>query len=403
MMGHGLSIGDRVRYHRKRRSLSQTVLANRVGRSESWLSQVERGNRPIVKLNDLIALGEVLRVDLVELTGQPYRLIPDGGGEHPVVAPLRAALLTYDAFGISDDVPPPSVGDLTAKVERTQRMWYTVRRPFSAVAPSLPELLVDAQAAVRATSGDEQRRAWAAACHTYHLMRVVLKRLGEFDLGMLAGDRAMLAAQYAEDPLLVALSAFRLSHVLCAAGHPQQAHDLAMDATALLDPLDRADRGHTSMRGALELAAAWAATCRHDDATAWRRLRVASDAADRLGGDDTILWVIFGPTNVAIHGVVICAELGEPAEALRRAEHVEVAPVPTQERRFSFFIGLARAHSQLREDYATLWALLKAERNSPEDLRYHPFAREMIRDLLRRDRRTIREELHGLADRAGVR
>ncbi|MGH8901298.1 MAG: helix-turn-helix domain-containing protein, partial [Egibacteraceae bacterium] len=50
-MEHGLSIGDRVRYHRKRRSLSQTVLANRVGRSESWLSQVERGNRPIVKLN----------------------------------------------------------------------------------------------------------------------------------------------------------------------------------------------------------------------------------------------------------------------------------------------------------------------------------------------------------------
>ncbi|MGH8886755.1 MAG: hypothetical protein ACRDYX_16605, partial [Egibacteraceae bacterium] len=29
-------------------------------------------------------------------------------------------------------------------------------------------------------------------------------------------------------------------------------------------------------------------------------------------------------------------------------------------------------------------------------------ARAMIRGLLRRDRRTIREELHGLADRAGV-
>ncbi|MGH3921560.1 MAG: helix-turn-helix domain-containing protein, partial [Pseudonocardiaceae bacterium] len=54
VMEYGLSIGDRIRYWRKRRSLSQTVLANRVGRSESWLSQVERGNRPIVKLNDLI-------------------------------------------------------------------------------------------------------------------------------------------------------------------------------------------------------------------------------------------------------------------------------------------------------------------------------------------------------------
>lgn len=55
-MKHGFSFGDRIRYWRKRRSLTQTVLANRVGRSESWLSQVERNNRPTVKLNDLIAL-----------------------------------------------------------------------------------------------------------------------------------------------------------------------------------------------------------------------------------------------------------------------------------------------------------------------------------------------------------
>ncbi|MGH8900627.1 MAG: helix-turn-helix domain-containing protein [Egibacteraceae bacterium] len=402
-MEHGLSIGDRIRYHRKRRSLSQTVLANRVGRSESWLSQVERGNRPIVKLNDLIALAEVLGVDLVELTGQPYRLVPDGGGEHPVVAPLRAALLTYDSLAAVDDAPPPGVGALTAKVERAQGAWQTAHRPFSAVAPGLPGLLAEARAAVRVTTGEEQRRAWAAACHIYHLIRGVSRRLGEFDLAMLAGDRAMLAAQYAEDPLLVAVAAFRLSHVLGSAGHPEQAYDLAMDATALLDPLDRADRGHTSMRGALELAAAWAADCQHDDVTAWRRLRGAAEAAGRLGGDGNVLWTCFGPTNVEIHAVVIAADLGEPAEALRRAERVDLDLVPALERRFSFFVGLARAHSQLREDYATLWALLKAERHAPEDLRYHPFAREMIRDLLRRDRRTIREELHGLADRAGVR
>ncbi len=401
-MEHGLSIGDRVRYHRKRRSLSQTVLANRVGRSESWLSQVERGNRPIVKLNDLIALGEVLRVDLVELTGQPYRLIPDGGGEHPVVAPLRAALLTYDSLTAPSDAPPPDVEELTAKVERAQRARQTARRPFSAVAPTLPGLLAEARAAVHATSGEEQRRAWAAACHAYHLIRGTLRRLGEFDPAMLAGDRAMLAAQHAEDPLLVTWSTWHLSHVLGASGHPEQAHDLAMDATALLDPLDRADRGHTSMRGALELAAAWAADCQHDDVTAWRRLRGAAEAADRLGGDDNVLWTCFGPTNVEIHAVVIAADLGEPAEALRRAERVDLDPVPSVHRRYDFFLGVARAQSQLRDDYATLWALLKAERHGPEELRYHPFGREMIRDLLRRDRRTIREELHGLADRAGV-
>ncbi|MGH8903183.1 MAG: hypothetical protein ACRDYA_16320, partial [Egibacteraceae bacterium] len=297
----------------------------------------------------------------------------------------------------------PSVEVLTAKIERAWRTWQTTHRRFSAVAPTLPGLLAEARAAVRVTTGNEQRRAWAAACHTYYFIHGTLRRLGEFDLATLAGDRAMLAAQHAEDPLLVTLAAFHLSHVLSSAGHPEQAHDLAMDATALLDPLDRADRDHTSMRGALELAAAWAADCQHDDVTAWRRLRGAAEAAGRLGGDGNVLWTCFGPTNVAIHGVVIAADLGEPAEALRRAERVDLDPVPSVHRRYDFFVGVARAHSQLREDYAALWALLEAERYAPEELRYHPFAREMIRDLLRRDRRTIREELHGLADRAGVR
>lgn len=36
-------IGDRIAAYRKRRGLSQAALAGLVGRSESWLSQVERG------------------------------------------------------------------------------------------------------------------------------------------------------------------------------------------------------------------------------------------------------------------------------------------------------------------------------------------------------------------------
>lgn len=400
-MDHDLGIGERIRYYRKRRNLSQTVVAGRIGRSESWLSQVERGTRPVVKLADVIALAEVLRVDLVELTGQPLRLAPDGCGEHPAVAPIRGALLAYDTLG-RDEVPPPTVDELTATVEQTWKTWQITRRRYKAVGPMLPGLLAQARAAVRATSGDEQRRAWAATCHVYLLMRVLLKQLGEFDIGWVAADRAMAAAQHAEEPLLVALSAWHLSHLLCAAGHPEQAHDVAMDATAMLDPLDRADRRHTSMRGALELAAVIAAARQNDETTAWRRIGEAGQAADRLGGDDNLYWTVFGPTNVEIHGVGICADLGHAGEALRRAERVDLAAVPSVERRANFLISMARAHSQQRDDYATLWTLLKAEGESPDILHYHPIAREMIRDLLRHDRRTIRHELHELAGRAGV-
>jgi transcriptional regulator with XRE-family HTH domain len=46
-----VGIGDRIAAYRRRRGLSQVTLAGLVGRSESWLSQVERGRRGIDSLS----------------------------------------------------------------------------------------------------------------------------------------------------------------------------------------------------------------------------------------------------------------------------------------------------------------------------------------------------------------
>ena len=40
--------GQRIARAKRRRGLSQAVLAGLVGRSESWLSQVERGKHPLL-------------------------------------------------------------------------------------------------------------------------------------------------------------------------------------------------------------------------------------------------------------------------------------------------------------------------------------------------------------------
>jgi transcriptional regulator with XRE-family HTH domain len=40
-----MSVGERIAIYRRRRGLSQVALANRIGRSEAWVSQVERGIR----------------------------------------------------------------------------------------------------------------------------------------------------------------------------------------------------------------------------------------------------------------------------------------------------------------------------------------------------------------------
>jgi transcriptional regulator with XRE-family HTH domain len=61
--------GQRIARARRRRALSQAVLAGLIGRSESWLSQVERGKRGVDSHSVLVRLAEVLRVDIEEFTG----------------------------------------------------------------------------------------------------------------------------------------------------------------------------------------------------------------------------------------------------------------------------------------------------------------------------------------------
>ena len=74
-------VGERIKAYRRRRGLSQAALAHLIGRSESWLSQVERSILPVENLGVLVKLAEVLRVDIRVLTGLPFYLAPDGGVE----------------------------------------------------------------------------------------------------------------------------------------------------------------------------------------------------------------------------------------------------------------------------------------------------------------------------------
>ena len=64
--------GARIARARRRRGLSQSVLAGLVGRSESWLSQVERGKRGVDSYAVLTRMAEVLRVE-VEGKRRPRR------------------------------------------------------------------------------------------------------------------------------------------------------------------------------------------------------------------------------------------------------------------------------------------------------------------------------------------
>ena len=94
----GEAPGQRIARARRRRGLSQAVLAGLVGRSESWLSQVERGRRGIDSRRVLTRLAEVLRVDVAEITGAE-----GGSGDtlrvYPAAPLIEQAMMGYGAPG----------------------------------------------------------------------------------------------------------------------------------------------------------------------------------------------------------------------------------------------------------------------------------------------------------------
>ncbi|HZU46157.1 MAG TPA: helix-turn-helix transcriptional regulator, partial [Mycobacterium sp.] len=88
--------GERIAVYRRRRGLSQAALAGLVGRSESWLSQVERGIRSVDRLSVLIDMAKILHVDVESLIGRPWQLAPNGGAVAQGLDAVREVMTRYD-------------------------------------------------------------------------------------------------------------------------------------------------------------------------------------------------------------------------------------------------------------------------------------------------------------------
>jgi hypothetical protein len=100
--------------------------------------------------------------------------------------------------------------------------------------------------------------------------------------------------------------------------------------------------------------------------------------------------------------VWLAVELSKPGEAIRLSQRYDVSALPSVERRFFYYVELARAYSIRGEDVAAVHLLLRAERECAEELRYNVEVRATVRELLRRENALTRAELRPLADRIGL-
>lgn len=107
------SAGKRVATYRSRRGLSQAPLAGLLGRSESWLSQVERGVRSVDRMSVLLDLSRLLNVEVQALTGTPWQLVLNGGPRAQGLGEVRSVLTRYGNLA-EDDAPAPTATSLRA-------------------------------------------------------------------------------------------------------------------------------------------------------------------------------------------------------------------------------------------------------------------------------------------------
>lgn len=397
--GDELSIGERVAFYRRRRGLTQSVLAGLVGRSEDWLSKIERGQRPVRRLDVIADLARALRVTIGDLLGQPV-LVEDERREGQDVPAVRDALMTPRRlsrvlFGREEplNADPRRVGRLT------EIAWTDYQRGRLGYAISaLPSLIGSAQQLEDgADESADGRAAWAVSARIHHLGATTLAKVGESDLAWMAAERAMHAADQADDPMVLASASRAGTHALLAIGRYGDAMNLGITAADWLGGhIASEDPAALSLAGMLYLRTAVAAARHQDRSATADLLRRAQSIAD-LQGEDANHWqTAFGPTNVELHKVSTALDLGDASFVVSHGSRIPTDHMPV-ERGVAYRIDIARAMCMVARDDDALAALLDAERKAPQLVQHSASVRETVRTLHRRSPATGTTNSHLLA------
>ena len=397
------AIGERVAAYRRRRGLSQAALAGLVGRSESWLSQVERGIRSVDSLPVILDLSRVLRVEPEKLIGRPWRLAPNGDASGDALDGVRGYLTRYD--DLLDEGPAPTL-DLVAlreSVAQAHRTYQAAR--YEAVIGQVTPMLASVDRASRGSAAKRDEELLLGYVSAYVVTAKLLTKLGATDLAMLAADRAATGAMETDSKVARGMAAYQVVCALLRADRSDDAEHLAVNMAEQVQRGARSDRETpVSVAGALWLIASVIAARRMDRDEAWGRLDRAEYLAGLLGHDGNFAWTAFGPTNVKLHRISVATEMGDAAEAVRLAADVDPQRMPEglTSRRAQVHLDLAWAQAQRKHDAEATLHLLEAERTAPETLRYNVIVRELVRDMLARSGRSQTKALSDLAVRAGV-
>jgi transcriptional regulator with XRE-family HTH domain len=398
-------IGEQIAFHRKRLGLSQVELAGLIGRSDSWVSQVERGVRAVDRLSVLQKVADTLGVPVAELRGSELSDIESSDTRPEAFESLRLTLTGHPATEAVLAQTPSVLTDnqLVGLQELHSQVWPLVHASrYSELAPLVADLVPRLEQAVRSQATAEQTRVTRELLtDTYQAIAAMLAKIGEGDAAWIAADRAAFTAEALSDPLAVAASMFLMAHVFLSLGQLAQVQAVAGPTASSLDRLKSATPETLSLRGAFRLVLAIASARENDRSRAHAYLDQAREIASQIGENRNDFGTEFGPTNTALHAVAVAVELGDAGHAIDLAHDIDPERLST-ERQARYSIDLAQAHAMRRQIGESLQYLQVAEELTPEQTRSHRVARAVARDLLQLSGPRVRPELRDLAERFGV-
>lgn len=399
-----IAFGERLRILRTRRGMTRPVFAGLLGKSPSWLKQIERGDLHTPSLPTVLRMAELLRVrDLADLTGdQSMHVDLFIGPGHPRLPEVRAAV---DAFPMrGGDRQAPAAAHLQARLAGAWAARHSAPNHREVLGQLLPDLIRDAQAAVRQASAPAPRRAaQAVLAEVYSLAQFFLAYQPDSALLWRVAERGMVAAQESEDPHAVGVAAWLTAEAHRDSAHYDGADTVTRDALAFLRPLlpDAGDDVR-AMAGALQVAAGYTAARRGDTGSAWGWWDKADCVAAGLPDGYYHSITSFSRPIMGAHAVTLAVELHAGGESVRQATRADAKTIPSRPRRARHRIEEARAYQLDGKPEVALETLAKAHENAPETIRYNGYARRIILEETEAKSPERRRRASELAVKVGV-
>lgn len=374
-----IAFGQRLQILRTRRGMTREVLAGLLGKSGSWVKQIENGRLQAPKLNAILAIAEALRVrDLAELTGdQSLHVGMFIGPGHPR---LPAVIASVNAFPLGNAAEAPPIAHLQARLARAWQARHAAPNHREIVGALLPDLIRDSQLSVRqADTAIDRRAGQAVLSEVYSLAQFFVAYQPDSSLLWRVAERGMVAAQESEDPHIIGIAAWLTAQAHRDSGHFDAADAVNSQALSYLEPLlSDATNDVLAITGALRFEAGYTAARRGDTGTAWGHWDQADRLAARLPADYYHPVTSFSQAIMGAHAVTVAVELHAGGESVRQAVRSDATAIPSRPRRARHHIEQARAYQLDGQPDVALTALDQAHEAAPETIRWNGYAKKII-------------------------